>query len=115
MKSKKKPPACDYCGEKFDNIFEWTDHELDEDEPYFNPALILPNGYKFMVGAFLRYIYSIAENDSKVKESAESTYLALWIAEHQPENVDKAIQNLIVSSAMEDLDKELKSLLENGQ
>jgi hypothetical protein len=114
MKSKK-PLKCNYCGEKFNNIFEWTDHELDEDEPYFNPSLILPNGYKFMVGAFLRYVYSIAENTDEVKGVMEATYLALWKAEHEPDKVDKAIHNLIVSSAMQDLDKELKSLLENGQ
>ena len=109
MKSKKKPPACDFCGETFDNVFEWTDHALEDDEEYFNPALILPTGYKLMVGAFLRYIYGI--NDvNKVKEAAESVYLTLWLAENQPSKVDKNILDMVVSTSMDNFDEELKKI-----
>jgi len=108
-------PPCEYCGERFKNSFELSDHLIEEDEEPFNPGLLLPNGYHLMIGSLLRYFYHHADNAENVRHTAESTYYALWLAENSPDLVDKTIEEIIVSAAVRDIDKNLKSLLENGQ
>ena len=39
----KEIPSCPECGERFENVFEATDHLLEDDEE-FDPALILQIG-----------------------------------------------------------------------
>ena len=57
---------CPECGEQFDNVFEATDHLLEEDED-FDPALILPNGYRLMIGSLLRCIYRYADDLTRLR------------------------------------------------
>lgn len=108
-------PPCPDCGTRFKNSFELADHLIDEDEEVFNPGLLLPNGYHLMIGSLLRYFYHYADSPESVKSTADTTYYALWLAETSPDLVDKTIEEIIVSAAVRDIDKNLKSLLENGQ
>jgi len=110
----KEIPSCPECGERFENVFEATDHLLEDDEE-FDPALVLPNGYRLMIGSLLRCMYRYANSPEHIKGIAESTYMTLFTAETQPNMVAKMIQDMIVDAQMTDLDEELKQLLERGK
>lgn len=105
---------CPECGEQFDNVFEATDHLLEEDEE-FDPALILPNGYRLMIGSLLRCIYRYADDADKVKDVVQDTYMTLFTVEMEPSTVVEVIEDMIVGSSMAGLDDELKELLEGGE
>jgi hypothetical protein len=113
-RSKKDLPPCDLCGMIFDNAFEAVEHML-EDDGDFNPYLILPNGYKLMVGALLKTIYEFSNEPETIKSIAESTYMTLYTAETDPDMLQDVITDLVVESAMEELDDSLKRILENGE
>jgi len=105
---------CPECGEKFENVFEATDHLLEEDDE-FDPALILPNGYKLMIGSLLKCLYRYANSPDDVKRIAQETYLTLFLAETDPRTIVDTIEDMIVSSSVADLDNELKQLLEDKE
>jgi hypothetical protein len=105
---------CPQCGELFDNVFEAIDHLLEEDEE-FDPALILPNGYRLMIGSLLKCLYKHSNEPEKIEEITESTYLTLFTAETNPQEVTHVIEDMIVGSSMIGIDDELKRLLENGE
>ncbi len=105
---------CPECGEQFENVFEATDHLLEEDED-FDPALILPNGYRLMIGSLLRCIYRYADDADKVKDVVQDTYMTLFTVEMEPSTVVEVIEDMIVGSSMAGLDDELKELLEGGE
>jgi hypothetical protein len=105
---------CPECGEQFENVFEATDHLLEEDED-FDPALILPNGYRLMIGSLLRCFYRYADDPEKIKDVAQDTYMTLFTVEMEPETVVEVIEDMIVGSSMAGLDEELKELLEGGE
>jgi hypothetical protein len=105
---------CPECGEQFDNVFEATDHLLEEDED-FDPALILPNGYRLMIGSLLRCIYRYADDAERVKDVVQDTYMTLFTVEMEPSTVVEVIEDMIVGSSMAGLDEELKELLEGGE
>jgi hypothetical protein len=107
-------PKCEECGAQFEDVFEAIDHRLDDDEE-FDPALILPGGYKLMIGSLLRAFYQNRDNPHMVSEIAQSTYSTLFAAEISPEIVNETIEELIVENAMENLDVQLKNLLKNGE
>lgn len=113
MKNKKIPP-CPECGEHFDNIFEATDHLLEDNEPEFDPALILPGGYKLMVGSLLRCIYRYAYEPQQIEEIVQSTYMTLYSAEHSPDTISEVVEDMIVDSSMQGLEDELEQLLKGG-
>jgi len=110
----KNERKCPDCGEEFDNIFEATDHLLEEDEE-FDPALILPNGYRLMIGSLLRCLYKHANEPEMIEEIVQSTYATLFTAETKPNILGSVIEDMIVTTSMDDLDNELKRLLENGE
>jgi len=112
--SRKEIPNCPECGEHFENVFDATDHLLEDDEE-FDPALVLPNGYRLLIGSLLRCMYRYADSPENIKGIAESTYMTLFTAETQPNMVAKMIQDMIVDAQMTDLDEELKQLLERGK
>jgi hypothetical protein len=114
MDKRKPVPPCPECGEHFENVFEATDHLLEDDEE-FDPALILPNGYRLMIGSLLRCIYKYSDKPEHIKGIAESTYMTLFTAETQPNVVAGLIEDMIVDTQMIDLDNELKQLLEKGE
>jgi len=105
---------CPQCGELFENVFEAIDHLLEEDEE-FDPALILPNGYRLMIGSLLKCLYKYSNEPEKIKEITESTYLTLYTAETSPLEVMHVIEDMIVGSSMIGIDDELKRLLEDGE
>jgi hypothetical protein len=105
---------CPECGEQFENVFEATDHLLEEDEE-FDPALILPNGYRLMIGSLLRCFYRYADEPEKIKSVAQDTYMTLFTVEMEPSTVVEVIEDMIVGSSMAEIDDELKQLLEGGE
>jgi len=109
----KQPPNCPECGERFSNVFEATDHLLEDDET-FDPALILPNGYRLMIGSLLRCMYRYADKPDSIKEISQSTYMTLFTAETSPNTLANVVEDMIVNSNMMELDDELKQLLEGG-
>jgi hypothetical protein len=105
---------CPECGEQFENVFEATDHLLEDDED-FDPALILPNGYRLMIGSLLRCFYRYADEPEKIKDVAQDTYMTLFTVEMEPSTVVEVIEDMIVGSSMAEIDEELKQLLEGGE
>lgn len=112
MKNELNP--CPECGEHFENVFEATDHLLEEDEE-FDPALILPNGYRLMIGSLLRCMYRYAEEPEQIRSITQDTYMTLFTAETQPDVILDVIEDMIVGSSMVGIDDELKQLLEDGE
>ena len=108
----KKIPDCKLCGQQFDNIFEATDHLLDDaGEEEFDPKLILPNGYTLMVGSLLRCIYGYADNPEEVKGIVQSTYATLYAAEKNPGQMKHFIEDMVVHEHMINFDDDLLQLL----
>ena len=105
-------PDCPECGQPFDNIFEATDHLLEEDEEEFNPELLLPNGYSLMIGSLLRTIYKSAQTPDKVEDIVQDTYATLYAAQHDPTHMKGFIEDLIRREQMYDIDEELVELLD---
>lgn len=105
-------PNCPDCGTPFDNIFEATDHLLEDDESPFDPVLILPNGYQLMVGSLLRHLYLHADDSESISRITQETYATLYAAEHAPNDMQRFIENLIVGEQMKDIDEELLELLD---
>ena len=109
-----KVPPCPECGEQFDNVFQATDHLLEDDEE-FDPSLILPNGARLMIGSLLRCLYKYAERPEQVKVITQSAYMTLFTAETQPDAIKDIVEEMIIKSQMMEIDDELKQLLEGGQ
>lgn len=105
---------CPECGEQFENVFEATDHLLEDDED-FDPSLILPNGYRLMIGSLLRCFYRYADEPEKIKDVAQDTYMTLFTVEMEPSTVVEVIEDMIVGSSMAEIDEELRELLEGGE
>jgi hypothetical protein len=108
-----KVPPCPVCGEHFQDIFDATDHLLEEGEPEFDPKLILPNGYTLMVGSLLRCLFDNAHSPKEIKSITQSTYATLYAAENNPGEMKAIIEDMIVRDTMKSIDKELVVLLEN--
>jgi hypothetical protein len=108
-----KVPPCPTCGEEFDNIFEATDHLLEENEEEFDPKLILPSGYSLMVGSLLRCIYAAADKPEEIKKITQSTYATLYAAETNPNEMKTIVEELIVQDHMSTFDEDLKELIDN--
>lgn len=112
---KNKIPPCPVCGENFENVFEATDHLLEDDEAEFNPKLTLPNGYSLMIGSLLRGFFHHAENPEHIKQLAEDTYATLYAAETDSGQMQSFIEDLIVNEHMLDIDEELEELLNDDE
>jgi len=110
----KEIPPCPECGERFENVFQATDHLLEDDDE-FDPALLLPNGTRLMIGSLLRCLYKYANKPEQVKAITQSTYMTLFTAETQPEVIKNIVEEMIIESQMMEIDDELKQLLEGGK
>lgn len=110
----RKIPPCPECGERFENVFEATDHLLEDGEE-FDPALVLSNGARLMIGSLLRCIYKYANKPEQIKSITQSTYMTLFTAETQPEAIKDIVEEMIVESQMMEIDDEIKQLLEGGK
>jgi hypothetical protein len=109
----RKIPPCPECGERFENVFEATDHLLEDGEE-FDPALVLSNGARLMIGSLLRCLYKYANKPEQIKSITQSTYMTLFTAETQPEAIKDIVEEMIVESQMMEIDDEIKQLLEGG-
>ena len=107
-------PPCPECGEHFANVFEATDHLLEDDEE-FDPVLILPNRARLMIGSLLRCLYKYADKPDQIRTITQSTYMTLFTAETQPEAIKDIVEEMIIESQMMEIDDELKQLLEKGE
>jgi hypothetical protein len=108
-----KIPPCAVCGTEFDNIFDATDHLLEDGgEEMFDPKLILPNGYSLLIGSLLRCIHDNAESPKQIKKITESTYATLFAAETNPSEMRSIVEDMIIDQQMTDIDKELLELLQ---
>ena len=87
----------------------------DEDDDEFDPALILPNGYRLMIGSLLRCLYKYADKPEQIKDITQSTYMTLFSAEVTPDVVGSMVEDMVVASQMMDIDDDLKKLLETGE
>jgi hypothetical protein len=110
----RKIPPCPECGERFENVFEATDHLLEDGEE-FDPALVLSNGARLMIGSLLRCLYKYANKPEQIKSITHSTYMTLFTAETQPEAIKDIVEEMIVESQMMEIDDEIKQLLEGGK
>ena len=107
-------PPCPICGTRFDNVFEATDHLIEDGgEEEFDPKLILPGGYTLMVGSLLRCLYSFADSPRDIKEITQSTYATLYAAESNPREMKNIIEDMVVNQHMSDIDEEITELLDN--
>ena len=109
-------PPCDVCGTEFDNIFELTDHLVEDGGKYdvFDPKLILPNGYSLMVGSLLRCLYSYADDPEQISQITQHTYATLYAAETDPGEMKTIIEDMVVSEHMFDIDEEIRELLDDA-
>ena len=108
-------PHCGLCGEHFDNIFEATDHLLEESTEPFDPRMRRPNGYSLMLGSLLRQIFYSADDADLVKNIAEMTYATLFAAENDTHEMKRLIEESIVQQHMSVFDSELKHLLDGDK
>ena len=108
-----EPPYtyCNDCEQNFDTSFDLVDHFLPEEEE-FDPYYLLPNGYKLMLGSFLRFINGHADEPERIRHMVQSAYMTLFAAELGHENLEEIIQDVIISNSFIDFDAELKNLLE---
>jgi hypothetical protein len=102
---------CNDCGETFESSFDLVDHLLEDDEE-FDPYLVLPDGYKLMLGSLLRFMYAHADQPDQVKLITQSTYITLFASENGYDLVDELVEDMVVKSALQDFDSSLKTLLE---
>lgn len=109
-------PPCKICGQHFDNIFDATDHLIEDNgEEEFNPEIILPNGYRLLVGSMLRQLFESADNPEEVRTITQLTYGTLYAAETNVSLMKKLVEDAIIHEHMSDIDKELKRLLEEDK
>lgn len=101
---------CHECGQDFDDSFQLVDHTLEDDEE-FDPYLVLPNGYKLMLGSLLRFLFSHADNPEQIRHITQSTYVTLFASENGYDLVDELVEDMVVKSALQGFDEELSILL----
>ena len=108
----KDIPPCKICGQQFDNIFDATDHLIeDEDGEEFDPKLILPGGYQLLIGSLLRCIYEASTSPKSVRDITQSVYATLYAAESSPRQMKEYIEDVVVNQEMRNIDKELVHFL----
>jgi hypothetical protein len=109
-------PPCGICGQHFDNIFEATDHLIEDNgEEEFNPEIILPNGYRLLVGSMLRQLFENAENPEKIRTITQLTYGTLYAAESDIGLMKRLVEDAIIHEHMSLIDEELEELLEEDK
>jgi hypothetical protein len=105
---------CNDCDTEFDDSFELIDHVLDEDEE-FDPYFVLPNGFKLQLGSLLRFFFAHADNADQIRLITQSTYVTLFAAENGYDLIDELVEDMVVQSAMQNLDEGLEELLSKDE
>ena len=109
-------PPCKICGQHFDNIFDATDHLIEDNgEEEFNPEIVLPNGYRLLVGSMLRQLFESADKPEEVRTITQLTYGTLYAAETNVGLMKKLVEDAIIHEHMSEIDDELKELLEEDK
>jgi len=106
--------TCNECKQEFDDSFQLVDHLLEDDEE-FDPYLLLPNGFRLMLGSLLRFMYEHAENPEQIKLITQSTYVTLFASENGYDLVDELVEDMIVKTELENFDESLARLLEKDK
>jgi hypothetical protein len=101
---------CDDCGEAFEDHFDMVDHYLGDDDD-FNPMLVLPNGYKLMLGSLLRFLNEHADNPEQIRQITQSVYITLYAANKGLDMVTEMVEEMVVNSEMLRFDDSLHRLL----
>jgi hypothetical protein len=101
---------CNECDTYFDDSFQLIDHVL-EDEEEFDPYYLLPNEFKLHLGSLLRFMYIHAEEPEQIRMISQSTYVTLFAAEMGYDLVDELVEDMIVKSALQNLDEDIRKLL----
>lgn len=86
---------CATCGQKFESVFEASDHELKGDDATFDPVLLLPGRESIKVGTLLRKIFAVADDEVVVRGLIEEVYELLWLSEYFPEDVHDVYFDLV--------------------
>lgn len=109
-------PPCGICGQHFDNIFEATDHLIEDNgEEEFNPEIVLPNGYRLLLGNMLRQLFESADDPEEIRTITQLTYGTLYAAETNIGLMKKLVEDAIIHEHMSEIDDELKDLLEEDK
>lgn len=109
-------PPCGICGQHFDNIFEATDHLIEDNgEEEFNPEIVLPNGYRLLLGNMLRQLFESADDPEEIRTITQLTYGTLYAAETNVGLMKKLVEDAIIHEHMSEIDDELKDLLEEDK
>lgn len=103
---------CEECQQHFEDAFEYIDHYFEDGGEDFDPRLVLPNGFKLMVGSLLRFMYYNADDPEQIRQIAQSTYVTLFAAEVEHTHLEDLIEDMVVQSEMMRFDLSLKELLE---
>ena len=101
---------CNECKREFEDSFELIDHVLEDDEE-FDPYYLLPNGFKLHLGSLLRFFFAHADNPEQIKMMTQSTYVTLFAAENGYDLMNELVEDMVVKSAMQDLDQNIEKLL----
>ena len=101
---------CHECKIQFEDSFELIDHTMAEDEE-FDPYYLLPNGFKLLLGSLLRFMFEHRNDPEKIKLITQSTYVTLFASEMGYDMVDELVEDMVVNSSLQDLDKEIEELL----
>jgi hypothetical protein len=101
---------CNECDTQFEDSFELIDHVMEDDEE-FDPYYLLPNAFKLHLGSLLRFLFVHAEEPEQIKMITQSTYVTLFAAENGYELVDELVEDMIVKSAVQNIDEEIRKLL----
>jgi len=105
---------CPECGEILDSAFEVVEHML-EDGQEFNPSMIMPAGFRLLLGSLLRGLYDNRNDVEYISQVTQAAYITLFTAEHFSSMIGETVEDIIVESVMENFDGELRKLFKNRE
>jgi len=109
---KEEWEYCEECKRGFNDAFEFVDHFFEGSDEEFDPALILPNGFKLMIGSLLRFINGKANDEESIRHITQSVYVTLFAADSDLDIVAEFVENMVVKTEMDKFDLSLRKLLE---
>jgi hypothetical protein len=79
-----KVAGCPFCGKRYKNIFEVTDHLLERNTPRYDPVVTVKGGHGIKLGTLLRLIYKHQNNPEEINRIAQILYGTLYENEKNP-------------------------------
>ena len=86
---------CDFCGERFETIFDEADHMLSEGQESFDPYYPLGTGAAIRLGNLMRTFYDNADSAEAVRELAQEIYSVLLVAEFNPNALEYELDTML--------------------